>query len=212
MNGTSPLTQTEDKIELVTPKPFQQLTGVCIVCDFLLAFFSYSMYTVNERITSELVALWIVAFIITFLAFGFKSKFVFYIAQEEIFIEGTKFFIPYKRLFCDFTDINIIGVECYEERTKQGGKYYSYDLVFALKQQPLVFRRFATTMMVNYVFKFEDINKLGDLLSKTMGCRFKKGELKRSIIASQSKDSSVVYTMGGVITTKKNRGFIISPL
>ena len=104
------------------------------------------------------------------------------------------------------TNINIIGVECYEERTKQGGKYYSYDLVFALKQQPLVFRRFATTMMVNYVFKFEDINKLGDLLSKTMGCRFKKGELKRSIIASQSKDSSVVYTMGGVITTKKIGG------
>ncbi len=196
MNGLSPISKTNDKILLLTPNPVQQLSDVCIICDIIFIPFAYMMYMVNENILGLMILLGIFAIGITIISFGFKSRFAFYKAKKQIFIEGTNFFVPYSNFLCNFSDIAIIGVQCYEHRGKYGYSY-SYDLVYATINQPTKFKKLATTQGINHMLTFDDINKMGLLLSETIGCNFIIGKEERSIQAFPSGGSSAKYIMGG---------------
>ena len=198
MQGLLPISQTKDKILLLTPNPLQQMTDVCIVCDIIFIPFAYMMYTANEEILGLMLFIGLFAICFTLICFGFKSKFVFDKVRKQMFVEGTNFFIPYSNFLHDFSDIEIIGVQCYEHRGKRGVQY-SYDLVYAARQEPAEFKKLATTTGINHVLNFDDINKLGFILSETIGCRFLKGENLRSIQAFYSSGSPIKYTMGGTI-------------
>ena len=197
MLGLSPIKQTNDKIYLLTPNPLQQMTTVCIICDIIFIPFAYLMYMANENILGLMLFLGVFAFAFTFVCFGFKSKFAFDTVKKQIFIEGTNFFVPYRKFLGNFSDIEVIGVQCYEHHDKHGTTY-SYDLVYASKQEPVKFKKLATTMGINHMLTFDDINKIGLILSETTGCRFVKAEQLRSIQAFPS-GGTVKYTMGGTM-------------
>lgn len=197
MQGLSPIKQTDDKIYILTPNPLQQMTTVCIIGDIIFIPFAYVMYLANEQILGMMLFLGLFAFAFTMICFGFKSKFVFDKSKKQLFMEGTNFFVPYSKYLCNFADIAIMGVQCYEHHDKHGTKY-SYDLVYANMDEPRKFKKLATTMGINHVLTFDDINKIGLILSETAGCRFLKGEQLRSIQAFPS-GGTVKYTMGGTM-------------
>ena len=197
MRGISPIKPEGSKIYLLTPNPLQQMTTVCIICDIIFIPFAYLMYMANEKILGFMLFLGVFAFAFTYVCFGFKSKFAFDTAKEQMFIEGTNFFVPYKKLVCNFSDIEVMGVQCYEHRDKHGTSY-SYDLVYATKQEPVKFKKLATTMGINHMLTFNDINEIGLILSKATGCRFIKGIELRSIQAFPA-GGTVKYTMGGTM-------------
>ena len=199
MQGLSPIPQKSDKIILLTPNPLQQMTTVCVICDIIFIPFAYLMYMANEQILGFMLFLGVFAIGFTIICFGFKSKYVFDKSRKQLFIEGTNFFVPYSKYLCNFADIAIIGVQCYEHHDKHGTKY-SYNLVFATMQEPVKFKKLATTTGINHQFNFDDINKLGVILSETIECRFVKGEQMRSIQAFPS-GGTVKYTMGGTMSS-----------
>ena len=201
MNGLSPISKSRDKITLLTPNALQQMSTVCVIGDVVFIFFAYMMYMANEKILGMLIVLGVIAFFITLFSFSFKSNYVFDTVKKQISIEGIRFFVPFSQYICNFSDVAVIGVKCYEHKSKKRTNYgtsyrtnyityYSYDLVYATNQQPSKFKKLATTMGINHTLTFEDINKMGELLSTTIECRFIKGSPNRSIEAFQGK-----YTM-----------------
>lgn len=197
MQGISPISQTSDKIYLLTTNQLQQMTSVCIIGDIIFVPFAYMMYMANPEILGFMLFLGLFAICFTFICFGFKSKYTFDKIKKQIFVEGTNFFVPYTKYICNFSDVTIIGVQCYEHHSKHG-KHYSYNLVYATNQEPTKFKKLAMTTGINHMLNFDDINIIGEILSKTIGCRFYKGEYLRSIQAFSS-GGAVKYTMGGTM-------------
>ena len=199
MQGISPISKSKDRICLLTPNPMQQLTSVCVICDIIFIPFAIMMCMANKEMLAFMLVLGLFAFVVTFICFGFSSKYVFDTVKKQLLIEGTRFCVPYRDYLCDFSDINIIGVQCYEHHSKHRTDY-SYDLVFAAKQLPDKFIKLASSMGIKYALDFDEINKLGLILSETIGCRFMSGEPERSIQAFPS-GGSVKYAMGNAISS-----------
>ena len=172
MDGKSPIIKSGDKIILMTPNVLQQMTTVCIIGDIILIPFSIILYPTTDGAPGMIAFLWILAFIVTFGAFGFKSKYIFDSTQKQIFMEGTSFFIPYKKMLCNYSDVAVIGIQTRTYNHK-GRTMYSYYLVYSTKHNPSRFHKLATNEGINHVLKISDLNMMGQLLSKTIECPFK---------------------------------------
>ena len=202
MIGSSPISKFEDRIVITAPKSVQEFRKVCIFLDCVMIPFSFLLYLTKEynpRVIIIILFLWSLVLIINIIIFGFKTNYVFNKRSRNVYKEGNSLFIPFQKLICSFDDISDMGVKSYRQkiRKKYGGEsiHYSYFLVFATKQNPSAFIDLASTEGINHCLSFEEINKIGELLSKTVNCRFIKGEPTLSIKASQS-GTSVEYSMG----------------
>ncbi len=200
MVGKSPVKKIGDRIIIQSPNGFQEMTTVCVVVDVILVLFSILLNSIKDlvpQVTGMIIFLWVIVLVLNFIVYGFRGQFVFNSRTKVVSKEGISCFIPYQKKICNFDEITILGIRCYESKNK--GKYfYSYELVFATKQQLSKFEILARTYGVNHTFCLNELNKIGKILAETIKCRFIEGEPKRSIEASQVFDE-VSYTVGDSI-------------
>ncbi len=172
MKGNSPLTQQGNKLILLSPDTLQRMTAVVIIIDIVLIPFSILLYPTTDEAKYIIIFFWISAFILTFANFGFKSRFIFDSTKKQIFLEGTSYFRPYTKLVCNYSDVSLIGIQYHEYRGKNSTIRY-YDLVYEIRPRFSEFHLLATTGGVRQAFSYNELQKLGQLLSKTLDCPFK---------------------------------------
>ncbi len=204
MKSNSPLSIIGDKIIITPPFVLQEMTNICIVSDVVIIIFTFILYSIKDSapdVIYFLSFLWVIAIIVNILAFGFRSKLIFDTKSKIIINEGTNLFAPYQKTLCNFSDIEIIGVKGYISKNKQkNSTIYFYELVYATKQDPLEFKVLAQTGAVTYNSNLNELNKMGELLSKTVNCQFLKGKESASITGSVV-GAEISYTLGSLERT-----------
>ena len=193
MAEKSPLNKDRDNYILKLPFSMQQagVTGILagIILIPIMVYFFGTNYTVAH---GEVIALLLAIIVTPIFWFGSKRRLAFNTATKDIFYEGTYCFFPYSKKICKFDDVIAIGVQGIENHF-QKKVYYTYHLVYVTKQKPEKFEEMVHAG--DDGIEFEDLNKIGEILGQIMGCKFIKGEYKRSICI-YNEDDLLTYGLG----------------
>lgn len=193
MAEKSPLYKDRDNYVLKLPFSMHQagITGIIAGIIFIpiVVYFFGANYTISH---GEVFAIILAIIVTPVFWFGSKRRLVFNTATNDIFYEGTYCFIPYSKKICKFDDIIVLGVQGIENHL-QKNVYYTYHLVYVTQQKPEKFEEMVHAGDDGLVF--EDLNKIGEILSQVIGRKFIKGEHKRSI-SIYNEDGLLTYGLG----------------
>ena len=193
MAEKSPLFIDRDNYVLKLPFSMQQagITGIIagIIIIPIIVYFFGADYTISH---GEVFALILAIIVTPIFLYGSKRRLSFNTATKDIFFEGTYCFIPYSKKICKFDDIIVLGVQGIENHF-QKKVYYTYHLVYVTKQKPEKFEEMVHAG--DDGITFDDINKIGEILSQIIDRKFIKGEYHRSI-SIYKEDGLSTYGLG----------------
>lgn len=193
MAGKSPLYIDRDNYVLKLPFSMQQagITGIIAGIIFIpiVVYYFGADYTISH---GEVFALILAIIVTPIFLYGSKRRLSFNTATKDIFYEGTYCFIPYSKKICKFDDIIVLGVQGIENHL-QKKVYYTYHLVYVTKQKPDKFEEMVHAG--DDEITFDDLNKIGEILSKIIDRKFIKSEHQRSI-SIYEEDGLQTYGLG----------------